>query len=42
MFHANYPFRYESFDFHKQCSNNQYEKLSILINRLAIDQDTLS
>lgn len=32
-------FRYESFDFHKQCSKERYDRLSILTNRLATDQD---
>lgn len=31
--------RYESFDFHKQCGKNRWDRLSILINRLANDQD---
>ncbi|CAF0761684.1 unnamed protein product [Brachionus calyciflorus] len=31
--------RYEYFDFHKQCGKNQWDRLNILINRLANDQD---
>ena len=31
--------KYESFDFHKQCGNDKWDRLSILINRLANDQD---
>lgn len=31
--------KYESFDFHKQCSKERYDRLSILTNRLATDQD---
>ncbi len=29
-----------SFDFHKQCGNDKWDRLSILINRLANDQDS--
>ncbi len=32
--------RYEAFDFHKQCGNDRWDRLSILINRLANDQDS--
>jgi hypothetical protein len=32
--------RYESFDFHKQCGTDRWDRLQILINRLANDQDT--
>lgn len=36
----NSSLRYEAFDFHKQCGNDRWDRLSILINRLANDQDT--
>lgn len=32
--------RYESFDFHKQCGTDKWDRLSILINRLANDMDS--
>lgn len=32
--------KYEAFDFHKQCGANRWDRLSILINRLATDQDS--
>jgi hypothetical protein len=32
--------KYEFFDFHKQCGKDKWDRLSILINRLANDQDT--
>ena len=32
--------RYESFDFHKQCGADKWDRLSILINRLANDMDS--
>ena len=31
--------KYEAFDFHKQCGQDRWDRLSILINRLANDQD---
>lgn len=31
--------KYEFFDFHKQCGKDRWDRLSILINRLANDQD---
>jgi phosphatidylinositol 4-phosphatase len=31
--------KYETFDFHKQCGADKWDRLSILINRLAVDQD---
>lgn len=34
--------RYEAFDFHKQCGIDKWDRLSILINRLANDQDSFS
>ena len=34
--------RYEAFDFHKQCGNDRWDRLSILINRLANDQDDIN
>ena len=33
---------YEAFDFHKQCGIDKWDRLSILINRLANDQDSFS
>ena len=37
----NDPFvKYESFDFHKQCGADRWDRLQILVNRLANDQDT--
>lgn len=32
--------KYEFFDFHKQCGKDRWDRLSILINRLANDQDS--
>ena len=32
-------YRYESFDFHKQCGTDRWDRLQILVNRLANDQD---
>lgn len=32
--------KYEFFDFHKQCGKDKWDRLSILINRLANDQDS--
>lgn len=32
--------KYEAFDFHKQCGKDRWDRLSILINRLANDQDS--
>ena len=32
-------FRYDAFDFHKECSNMRWHRLSILANRLAPKQE---
>jgi hypothetical protein len=41
MKHLNEPgLKYEAFDFHKQCGKDRWDRLSILINRLANDQDS--
>lgn len=32
--------KYEAFDFHRQCGKDRWDRLSILINRLANDQDS--
>lgn len=34
---SNDLFRYESFDFHHECKNNRWDRLSILMNRLVED-----
>lgn len=32
-------FRYEAFDFHNECRKMRYDRISILIDRLAHEQD---
>ena len=32
--------KYEFFDFHKQCGTDRWDRLSILVNRLANDMDS--
>lgn len=34
--------RYEAFDFHAECSKMRWDRLSILLDRLAHEQDELS
>jgi len=34
-----FPYRYESFDFHAECRHLQWDRLSMLIDRLAHEQD---
>jgi len=34
-----HPYRYESFDFHAECRHLRWDRLSILIDRLAHEQD---
>lgn len=35
-------FRYEAFDFHHECRKMRYDRLSVLIDRLAHEQDEFS